>query len=295
MRHFFGPPQRRPDHDASRLICWFKRLYEALVFYSGLALFVGLALLWSLLAALMCVILPRRVRMPLGRLGVAVFCHWFLLALRATAIIQIDLEALDALRDERHLIIAPNHPSLLDVMLIASRLPRVVCIIKSELRDHPLLGGGARLADYICNRPSLAMVRAGIASLRAGHPLLIFPEGTRTEETPMNRFRGGFALIAKETGAPVQTVFIETNSPFLGKGWPLFRKPAFPLIYRARLGERFHVCGDVKSFVGELEAYYRHALTAEPGVAQAKLGPASTMPAGAPASTSASSPTLPAS
>ena len=47
-----------------------------------------------------------------------------------------------------------------------------------------------------------------------------------------------------------------------GEGWPLFRKPAFPLAYRARLGERFEVTGDVKAFVADLEDYYRQTLAA---------------------------------
>ena len=100
------------------------------------------------------------------------------------------------------------------------------------------------------------------AAVRAGSQLLVFPEGTRTRREPVNHFEGGFALIAKTARVPVQTVFIETNSLFLSKGWPLFRKPAFPLIYRARLGRRFEVKGDVKALVAELECYYRKTLAA---------------------------------
>ena len=80
------------------------------------------------------------------------------------------------------------------------------------------------------------MVRVGRAAVRAGNQLLVFPEGTRTRQHRRYGFKGGFALIAKSAGVPVQTVFIETNSRFLGKGWPLFRKPVFPLVYRVRLG-----------------------------------------------------------
>ena len=80
----------------------------------------------------------------------------------------------------------------------------------------------------------------------------------------MGDFKGGFALIAKKSGAPVQTVFIDSNSPFLGKGWPLLRKPQFPLVYRARLGRRFRAEGDTHAFVRTLHVYYRQELGAEP-------------------------------
>ena len=105
----------------------------------------------------------------------------------------------------------------------------------------------------------LEMVHAtklAIAKLRQNRPLLLFPEGTRTTRQPVNQFRGGFALMAKLAGVPVQTVFIETNSRFLGKGWPLLKKPDLPLVYRVHLGRRFEVEGDVRQFVATLEQYF---------------------------------------
>jgi hypothetical protein len=52
----------------------------------------------------------------------------------------------------------------------------------------------------------------------------------------------------------------------LGKGWPLWKKPVFPLVYRVRLGRRFEVKGDVKVMVADLERYYREMLVAGPSV-----------------------------
>jgi 1-acyl-sn-glycerol-3-phosphate acyltransferase len=205
-------------------------------------------------------LLPRKIGLSLGRLAIMALFRGFLCALKASGIVKCDLSALDALRDEGALIIAPNHPSLLDAVLVASRLPRVACIMKAGLWDNLILGGGARFAGYIRDDSPFTMIRLAAAALRAGNQLLIFPEGTRTRHEPINRFKGGFALIAKTARIPVQTVFIETNSPFLGKEWPLFRKPVFPLNYRVRLGRRFEVQGDVKTFVAELECYYRQAI-----------------------------------
>ena len=141
----------------------------------------------------------------------------------------------------------------------------IACIMKSGIRDNVVLGGGARLAGYIRNDTAGDMVREAARELRSGQQLLVFPEGTRTRSAPVNPFKGGFALIAKRAGAPVQTVFIETNSRFLGKGWPILKKPRLPLVYRARLGKRFEVTGDVKSFLTQLEAYYRQSLQSGPG------------------------------
>jgi 1-acyl-sn-glycerol-3-phosphate acyltransferase len=135
-----------------------------------------------------------------------------------------------------------------------------VGIMKAALWHNLMLGGGARLAGYIRNDSPNGMIRLAIAATRNGSQLLIFPEGTRTRGRPVNEFKPGFGLIAKKADVPIQTVFIETNSPFLGKGWPLFKKPAFPLCYRVRLGQRFEVKGDVKTFIAKLEHYYKQQL-----------------------------------
>ncbi len=239
-----------------------EHIYEYIVFYGGLFLFALISLAWSLIAAVLAPFLPRRIAAPFGQLAIMLGFRFYLAVLKMTGLVRLDLDGLDVLRQERSLIIAPNHPSLIDVGLIASRLPNFVCIMKASLWDNPLLGGGARLAGYIRNDAPREMIRLAATAAREGRQLLIFPEGTRTLTPPVNGFKGGFGLIAKKAGVPVQTVFIETNSPFLGKVWPLLKKPDFPLVYRVRLGQRFEVKSDVKTFIAELEQYFRQ----QPGI-----------------------------
>lgn len=240
-----------------------RRVYEYCVFYGGFTLFGLASLIWSFIAGLLYPILPRRIGKPLGQWMIMGGFRWFLAMLKLSGIVHLDLKALDVLRDERSLIIAPNHPSLLDVVLVVSRLPRVTCIMKAEIWGNVFLGGGARLAGYICNESPSDMVKVAAKVLTEGDQLLVFPEGTRTVTPPINNFKGGSVLMAKKAGAPVQTVFIETDSPFLSKHWPLFKKPPFPLVYRARLGRRFEASADAKCFMLELEAYYRQELERE--------------------------------
>ncbi len=241
--------------------------YEYLVFYLALLYFGASGLLYTVVSTLLYPLLPRHAGMQLGRRIIGYLFRGYLGMLRASGILKLDIGALDALRDERSLIVAPNHPSLLDAVLVISRLPDIACIMKAEIWDSWVLGGGARLAGYIRNDSPSSMVRRATEELRDGHRLLVFPEGTRTQAGSVNAFKGGFALIAKNSGAVVQTVFIETNCRFLAKGWPILKKPPMPLSYRARLGRRFRVEGDVKVFLRELEHYYRRELSAGPGSA----------------------------
>lgn len=237
-----------------------RETYEQLVFHLALLYFVVVGVLYTALSTLLYLLLPRRAGTWFGRRAIGLLFRSYLAMLRASGVLQLDLHALDALRTQPSLVIAPNHPSLLDAVLIIARLPDVACIMKSEIWDSPVLGGGARLAGYIRNDSPSSMVKQATDELREGHRLLVFPEGTRTFNAIVNDFKGGFALIAKKSGAAVQTVFIETNSAFLSKGWPILRKPPMPLMYRVRLGKRFEVGKDVKAFVHELERYYRREL-----------------------------------
>lgn len=248
-----------------------KDIFQHAVLIFGFACFGIVGIIYTLVSMTLYPLLPRRAGSWLGRNSIGWLFRIYLAMLATTGIIRLDLRELDRLRHEGGILVAPNHPSLLDAVLVISRLPSVSCIMKAQIWDSIFLGGGARLARYIRNDSPGEMVRLATEELRRGHQLLVFPEGTRTRIRPVNDFKGGFALIAKKSGAPIQTVFIETNSPFLGKGWPIWKKPAMPLVYSARLGRRFHVAGDVKAFVDELEQYFRAELGSRPPQQETRL------------------------
>jgi 1-acyl-sn-glycerol-3-phosphate acyltransferase len=244
-----------------KLIGALRCIYEYAVFYGLWSMFGLISLLWSLPAAILHPLLPKKIGETLGQLVIMAGFRYFIGAMRVTGIVKCDLTDLDTLHNEASVVIAPNHPSLLDAVLIISRLPNVVCIAKPEIWDNWFLGAGARMAGFIRNDAPVRLIKRAAERTHAGRHLLIFPEGTRTLAGPVNDFKGGFALIAKKAGVPIQTVFIESNSQFLGKSWPPLKKPQFPLVYRVRLGRRFDVGDDVRAFIANLEDYYRDELS----------------------------------
>jgi 1-acyl-sn-glycerol-3-phosphate acyltransferase len=108
------------------------------------------------------------------------------------------------------------------------------------------------------------MIKDAVADLRDGGVLLLFPEGTRSTREPVSPLKASIGVIAKHAGVPVQVAIIETNSPYLGKGWPLFRRPNLPITYRVRLGRRFDPPEDVNSFMTALEREYTQQLAGAP-------------------------------
>ena len=230
--------------------------YEYAACSGSLALFALLCLAWSLLALPLYALLPRTLGRRLGRLGIMLVFRLYTDWLEGIGAYRLDLSALETLRGEGALILAPNHPSLIDAVLIAAHVDDLSCVMKSELMGNILLGPGARLARYIRNGSPRQMVRAAVAELRAGGRLLLFPEGTRTMRGPINALTRSVGVIARHAQVPVQTLLFETDSNFLGKGRPLWARPSLPIRYRVRLGRRFDPPRDPEAFRLELEHYF---------------------------------------
>ena len=233
---------------------------------SYLALWLGLLTCGSVflafcgVAAVLSRFLGTEQQNRLGRRWMQRIFSGYLGLLDRGGILKVDNSALLAIRDEPSLILAPNHPSMLDVVLVISRLDNVGCIMKAELLDNIFLGAGARMAGFICNDPPRALVWQAVQDLQRGSQLLIFPEATRTVRLPVNALSGGFALIARKAGTPIQTILIETESPYLRKGWPLLRTPPGRVHVRVRLGERFAPDADHRSTLRRIEAYFAREL-----------------------------------
>ena len=237
---------------------WIAYEYAAMVIgFSSMSL---ISLAWIPFALAFSTLLPRRLGQRWGRYMIMDAFRTSLNIVSRLFSCRFDLSELDQLRHQGPLILAANHPSRLDAVLIVSRLPNVVCVAKAVLLDNALFGAGARLARYIRNSSPLEMILSAREELQGGAQLLIFPEGTRTVDFPVDVCTSATGLIAARTGIPVQTLIIEFSSPYLGKAWPLFKAPHLPLYCRIRLGRRFAPPANVEVFTGELEAYFRGEL-----------------------------------
>ncbi len=226
-----------------------------------LAVLGAMSLAWNLVAFVLYPLLPRRTGGAIGRAGVSRVYRWFWAVARVTGMLRLEASVLDRFRDEPGLIIAANHPSMLDAMMLVARLPASTCIMKADLMSNPFLGAGARLARYICTDSTRGTIRQSVNRLKEGGQLIMFPEGTRTTRAPINPFRPGCTLIAKLANAPIQTVFIDTDSPYVGKGWPVWRLPPIPIVFSVRIGERFAPMADADAMHKALERYFVEQLT----------------------------------
>jgi 1-acyl-sn-glycerol-3-phosphate acyltransferase len=237
-----------------------KRLRESLAIYLGVLLFVIVCLCWSLISLPAYYVLPRRIGAAFGRRGIMSGYRVFLWGIQALGVYRVDLRAISALRNEPALILAPNHPQIIDAILILSQHPNVICVMKAQLMGNILFGPGSRLARFISNDAPRRIILQAVESLREGGMLLLFPEGTRTVQNPVNPFQHTVGAVSKHAQVPVQTLLIETDSPYMSKGWSPLRWAPLPVTYRVRLGRRFEPPANVRVFTEELEQYFRTEL-----------------------------------
>jgi 1-acyl-sn-glycerol-3-phosphate acyltransferase len=224
--------------------------------------FFGIGLVVSPFCALLSRCFGDQIPPAVGqRLIRGLFKGWLQVSSRL-GIFDISFPDADKLRNLRATVLAPNHPSLIDAVILLSIVPNTVCIMRASLIESPFLGGAARLAGFVPNDKGPALIRDGLDKIRAGENLLIFPEGTRTVGQAINTFKHGFALIAKKTDAPIQTVFIEREGRYLSKGIALLSFARPPFRFRLHLGELFRAAPDesAQQLSARLERYFREHL-----------------------------------
>lgn len=236
--------------------------YEYLAMVFGLGSLSLLCLL-GIPAAVPLLALPKNIRIPLGRKVISSAMASYLWILKKFCGVKIESSALQSISSDCPLIVVANHPSLLDAVILIALLPQASCVMKASLRRNLLFGPMARLSGYISNEDPKQMVMQACKELKDGSHIVIFPEGTRTVTPPINEFSQTCALIATRSNARVQTVFIEFSTFYLGKNWPIWRKPTLPLHINLRLGHKFNVDKDRLAFTETLESYYREQLTHE--------------------------------
>ncbi len=110
-------------------------------------------------------------------------------------------------------LVVLNHQSHLDVMLVGASLPRhVVYLARATLFKNRLFGWFIRMLNAVPLKQSgadTAAIRAALEQLERGRVVLIFPEGTRTEDGGMRPFKRGVWLLLSRAKCPVLPVGID--------------------------------------------------------------------------------------
>ncbi|HEV8353956.1 MAG TPA: (d)CMP kinase [bacterium] len=141
---------------------------------------------------------------------------------------RMKVEGLEHVPKTGALIVAGNHASAIDPPLVGSVLRRRAgYMAKEELFSIPVLGAWLRSIGVFPVKRGTAdrrAIRRSIHTLEQGGILVMFPEGTRSEDGRLRDPEPGAAMIALRTGAPVLPVAVVGSHKILPRTarWPHF-------------------------------------------------------------------------
>lgn len=185
------------------------------------AVFVFSLLYWSFALATMPplflgALVLFLVTLPFDRRRVVLHlycCAWGALYVVANPFWRLHVEGREKLPWRGPAVLVANHLSLLDILVIYGLFRPFKWVSKAELFRVPIVGWTLFLNDYVrVWRGDTESVRRMLdhckRHLARGTPVVLFPEGTRSRDGRMQRFKDGAFRLALDVGCPVFPVAI---------------------------------------------------------------------------------------
>jgi len=145
-------------------------------------------------------------------------------------------------------LFAANHASYVDIPLLGCGIPRRVTFMgRANLFPHRFYNWAFRSLGWIplkTNRIDRKAFGEAIAYLKAGKPVVIFPEGTRSQDGHLNEGKPGIGVIVAETQCSVIPAYISGSYQVLPMGsvrlrlHPIAIHFGEPLVFSSPVSER---------------------------------------------------------
>lgn len=153
---------------------------------------------------------------------------WGYSFIRINPFIRIKIEGIENIRKEETYVMICNHQSLLDIVVLFGLFRHFKWVAKKELFKVPIVGWTMSLNSYIpvdrANKLSHAkMFKECEENISKGNSIMIFPEGTRSEDGNIHHFKEGAFRIALETKKPLLPIVLDGTSNSLPKKGFIFK------------------------------------------------------------------------
>jgi uncharacterized protein len=116
-------------------------------------------------------------------------------------------------------VIISNHTSFLDILAAGMVTPKMIYLVNDWVYNSPIFGRVVKLAGYY---PVSQGVEGSVNHLKEkidkGYSLMVFPEGTRSDDNLVKRFHKGSFYLAEQFNLDVLPLYIHGNSETLPKG-----------------------------------------------------------------------------
>ena len=136
--------------------------------------------------------------------------------------LRFSVRGLENVPREGALLVASNHLSYLDPVVVGNAFPRELhYMAKSDLFEIPLFSSLIRFYNAFPverGRADLKALETTLRLLKEGKAVLIFPEGTRSRTGRLQRAKGGVGVIAYKAKVPVLPTYISGTQKVLPPG-----------------------------------------------------------------------------
>lgn len=149
-------------------------------------------------------------------------CFWASLYTWCNPLWRVRIEHRDRIDPSATYVMVANHQSMLDILVLFRLFTNFAWVSKVENFRVPLIGWNMSLNGYIPlvrgDKESAAQMMAQCRStLRSGTSIMMFPEGTRSRDGALQRFRPGAFELALQTGSPLLPIVISGTGGALPK------------------------------------------------------------------------------
>jgi 1-acyl-sn-glycerol-3-phosphate acyltransferase len=146
------------------------------------------------------------------------WARWIL----ATSGVRVRITGLDQLVAGRSYVFAANHQSIYDIPILFASVPFQLRIVsKASLGRIPFMGWHLRRAGHLLvdrRKPGADIVQKMARLVGESSSLIVFPEGTRSVDGTVGRFKKGPFLVALDAGLPVVPVSLAGSRHVMKKG-----------------------------------------------------------------------------
>jgi 1-acyl-sn-glycerol-3-phosphate acyltransferase len=174
------------------------------------------------------------IREPFYAIG-----KWTMRLSRRILGLELEVKGLEAVDRKTSYVFMANHLSFIDGPLLFTLIPQNVRVILKEVIFRlPVLGLGMKHVGFVpVDRKGKSGGQASISRAarqikERGYSFLIFPEGTRSLDGTMGRFRRGGFYLALESGSPILPIVIQGTFEMMPKGEFFVKKGRIRVIFQ---------------------------------------------------------------